>query len=157
MSRRQGGISGIGMKVRRPARDWTVARAKVDGEGVCRACGRGGALEAGHVIGREHDFGPPIRWPSDVKWITRSRVLVAPARIVPLCGDCHRAQHAHALDLLPLLTVEEQAQAVLDAGGIGAAELALLRTHRLNEDGEAVLLAEYDPGEYGSADDDVPF
>lgn len=44
---------------------------------------------------------------------------------MPLCpasvSDCHGRYDRHELDLLPYLTVEEQARAVLDAGGIVAA------------------------------------
>lgn len=110
------------MKRSQPRRDWSEARSKVEREGRCRVCGDVGTaiayLEAAHVIGREHDnkaigFGPKE---------DRSMLWVSPLRIVPLCrhmqGGCHPKYDAHELDLLPYLTVEEQAQAVLDAGSI---------------------------------------
>lgn len=54
---------------------------------------------------------------------------VDPDRVIPLCGPfpagCHGAEHRHELDTLPLLSLEEQLQAVADAGGI---ENARIRT-----------------------------
>lgn len=107
-------------------RDWTEARAKVDGEGLCRAAGstfggaRGGdcsgQLHAAHVIGSAHDEPHPTR---------RGWAVVRAADVVPLCTVHHLAYDARSLDLLPYLTPEEQARAVLVAGGIVS---ALLRT-----------------------------
>lgn len=77
-------------------RDWSQARAKVKAEGRCRSCGLGIYLEAAHII-------------------PRSRVTAGgedPRNIVPLCRDCHTQQHGPGLDLLPLLTRDEQAYAV---------------------------------------------
>lgn len=77
-------------------RDWSKARAKVTEEGRCRSCGHAQGLEAAHVV-------------------PRSRVTVGgedPRNIVPLCGLCHGAQHAGRLELLPLLTREEQSYVV---------------------------------------------
>jgi hypothetical protein len=94
-----------------PHRDWTDARAKVEEEGRCRRCHGGRDLEAAHIIGRQHD--------KDAGYI------VVPIRVAPLCRSCHRKYDDHELDLMPHLTLEEQARAVLDAGGI---ELARQRT-----------------------------
>lgn len=122
-------------------RDWTAAREKVEAEGRCRVCGGGGisrlVLEAAHIIGREHDNHPSIGGPEHI--YGKATLPVMPVRIVPLCRHmrgrgCHPAYDAHELDLLPYLTVEEQAQAVLDAGGI---ELARRRTAPLAYRSEA--------------------
>lgn len=114
--RTQGGISGVGMRKPRINRDWTEARAKVEREGCCRSCGHDQVLEAAHVLGREYDDKKPLRPTS--RW---RPFHVAPDRIIPLCNACHQGpngQHAKRLDTLPLLTEIEQAQAVVDAGGI---------------------------------------
>lgn len=86
-------------------RDWTAARVKVTTEGACRVCGSRSRLEAAHIIGRSHD----------------SSRIVNPLDVVPLCGDqCHRAYDAHDLDLLPYLSLAEQARAVGHVGIIRA-------------------------------------
>jgi hypothetical protein len=110
----RGGISGIGMRKPRITRDWTAAREKCDIEQGCRVCGAW-PVEAAHVVGRTHDGDFPLR---NEDW---SPFDVAPDRIVPLCADHHRAYDAHRFDLLPFLTIAEQAQAVSDAQGISAA------------------------------------
>lgn len=103
------------MKRSRPTRNWQDARRKVEQERRCRVCGADpflggrGRLEAAHVIGRENDEEV-----GGVRWVN-------PLDVVPLCGDCHRAYDARELDLLPYLTVGEQARAVQVAGGIAAA------------------------------------
>lgn len=101
------------MKRSRPTRNWQDARRKVETERRCRVCGadpfHGGRLEAAHVIGRENDEEV-----GGVLWVN-------PLDVVPLCGGCHRAYDARELDLLPYLTVGEQARAVQVAGGIAAA------------------------------------
>ena len=85
-------------------RDWTAARDKVEREGVCRVCGTGSLkLDAAHVIPRSLN-------PTDGAMLEES--------IVPLCRACHTATDSHELDLLPYLTVEEQAAAVHAAQGI---------------------------------------
>lgn len=90
-------------------RDWTAARAKVDAvvDGRCRVCksARFG-LDAAHVIPRSLN-------PTD-------QAMTEDA-IVPLCRLCHTAYDAHELDLLPYLTISEQAQAVISAQGIARA------------------------------------
>ena len=90
-------------------RDWTAARAKVAIERRCRVCGSDRNVQAAHVIGRRHDrMGPD------------GRIFVDPLEIVPLCLECHdrydgRA-HGERLDLLPYLTLLEQAAAVALVG-----------------------------------------
>lgn len=105
------------MKSGGPKRDWTQARAKVEREGRCRYCksreGTNGELQAAHVIGREHD-----RPPKHVLGDRPAVWLVFEQRTVPLCPFCHDAYDAHEIDLLPVLTLEEQVQAVRDAGGL---------------------------------------
>lgn len=96
-----------------PRRDWRDARAKVDAEGRCRHCLISRGLEAAHVVGRRHD--KPKREGSKALWVN-------PDSIVPLCGlegqRCHARYDAHELDLIGHLTAEEEARAVLDAGGL---------------------------------------
>ena len=97
-----------------PRRDWSAARAKVEAEGVCRVCRRPNP-EAAHVTGRKHD-----------KPKAGGKTLyVKPESVVALCGQHHRAYDAHELDLLPYLTLDEQLQAVADAGGLELARVRL--------------------------------
>lgn len=122
-------MNALGRKKPPIRRRWDKARAKVEQEGVCRACGSPYGLEAAHVVGRVHDAKPPLRgdWKS-----TNSRSApyeVAPDRVIPLCHECHQGpngQHANRLDLLPLLSLHEQIQAVADAGGISRAYQLLM-------------------------------
>jgi predicted restriction endonuclease len=97
------------MKRTRIERDWTDARAKCVAEGRCRVCGRKGKVEAGHVIGREHDRP---------RTLGEAKLWVNPLDVVPLCTTHHRAYDHRKLDLLGVLTVEEQARAVYVAGGM---------------------------------------
>jgi hypothetical protein len=80
-------------------RNWTAAREKVDAEARCRVCGRSNVkLDAAHIVPRSRVSAGPGE---------------APENIVPLCHECcHPAYDAHRLDLLPYLTLEEQAYAV---------------------------------------------
>ena len=94
-------------------RDWSAARAKVEAEGRCRACKRLGRVEAAHVIGRASDAR------------TGALRVVHQDSVIPLCSTCHYEYDAHERDVLPLLTLDEQVQAVRDAGGL---ELARVRT-----------------------------
>lgn len=94
-------------------RDWATAREKVDAEGNCRVCGSTTRLEAAHVIPRSLTQPGPDQGES-------------PDNIVPLCGGpggCHaRYDDERTLDLLPYLTLPEQACAVRlhPSGLIGA-------------------------------------
>lgn len=94
------------------ARDWTLARFKVEREGKCRVCGGRELLAAAHTAGQKHDRARDG---------TRSGVLVVdPDDIVPLCVDCHTAYDQRRLDLLPHLTNVEAARAVLHLGLVSA-------------------------------------
>lgn len=95
-----------------PKRQWRRARMKCEQQG-CRLCGE--PAQAAHIIGREHDKNAPIVWPAMQTWVPYE---VVPERICPLCPSHHAEYDAHKLDLLPYLTVLEQAQAVHDAKGI---------------------------------------
>lgn len=103
-----------------PPRDWSDAREKLEREEVCRNCGTTQALECAHIIGRVHD---------EPKAEGSRTLYVKPERIVPLCGPfpdgCHGDFDQHRIDLISKLTVEEQAQAVFDAGGIELARKKL--------------------------------
>lgn len=131
---------GLGQKKPRLERDWTHAIEKRDNELGCRNCGGVLSIEAAHALGREHDFNPPVRpyiaemdlgLPPE-KWAHPRRPTVHPDRIIPLCGPstssntCHGLDHAGKLDKLRLLTLDEQIQAVADAGGIEQARSALI-------------------------------
>jgi hypothetical protein len=93
------------------SRDWTQARAKVDAEARCRFCGTSQSiarLEAAHII-------PRSLAPNGGE---------DPLNIVPLCATssrCHQAYDQGRIDLLPVLTLEEQECAVRLAGGLAAA------------------------------------
>ena len=95
-------------------RDWTAAREKCDREGRCRYCKRVGRVEAAHVVGIRHDPSP----------------IVSPHAIIPLCPGCHHQydQGRDGLELLPLLTLAEQAHAV----GLVGIMAALKRTTRID-------------------------
>jgi len=109
-----------------PKRDWTDARAKVEAEGCCRICKRSDRkLEAAHVLGRQHDE-PKV---NKATGETLKELYVDPNRIVPLCGPfpegCHGDVDYNRVNLVHHLTIEEQVQAVRDAGGIAPAFTAL--------------------------------
>lgn len=78
-------------------RDWRAMRAKVDREGCCRICGSISQIQAAHII-------------------PRSRVRAGdgehPDNCVPLCRICHTGYDIGGRDLLPFLSVQEQAYAV---------------------------------------------
>jgi hypothetical protein len=84
-------------------RDWTKARSKVEEEGRCRVCRKAGPVDAAHVVPRSANA-------SDENFTELA--------VIPLCRFCHARQHSQGLDLLPYLTLEEQVQAVKNAGGI---------------------------------------
>ena len=114
------------MRRSEPKRDWTDARAKVDAAGCCRICKREDRpLEAAHVLGREHDEPKVSRATGEIL----AELYVHPDRIVEACGPfpegCHGEIHQKTVDLLPYLTLEEQVQAVRDAGGIQHARVLL--------------------------------
>jgi hypothetical protein len=85
------------------------ARRKVEDEGQCRNCGLPARYcDAAHTFDRS---------------LSRSG-FDDPDLIVPLCSGirgglgCHGLYDSHQLDLLPLLTIEEQVALVRAAGGI---------------------------------------
>jgi hypothetical protein len=104
-----------------PERDWRAARAKVEHEGRCRVCGakpgRGVSLQAAHTIGRAHDKPRSV---SGVLGIPEGPLWVDPLDVVPLCAGCHAAFDGRRLDLLPFLTLDEQAAAVRHVGIVSA-------------------------------------
>ncbi len=79
-------------------RDWTEALAKKRGEGACRVCSEKSSLEAAHVIPRSLGGDQ------------------SEDATIPLCRECHRAYDRHDLDLLPYLSLSEQAHAVSIVG-----------------------------------------
>lgn len=116
-------------------REWFAARAKVGETGQCRICGVDclhRKVDAAHVIGRTHD--PKATYKGEATDNVDGSVWVTPDRIVPLCGPatdtgtCHNKHDSHDPDfqLLPYLTIEEQLQAVADAGGIELARNRLV-------------------------------
>lgn len=99
-----------------PRRDWTFARAKVEREGRCRwhrEKGCDGPLQAVHIIKRDRDR---FQLNGEPWWVSTWEVV--PVRIIPGCRRHHEMYDAHNLDALPVLEIEEQLQAVRDAGGV---------------------------------------
>jgi cytochrome c553 len=95
-------------------RDWSAAWEKVEREGRCRACKSGRSADPHHVISRSRSAS--------------KQELDRPENIIPLCRDCHRKLHRAELDILPHLTMPEQAYAVFICGGLIEALQAL--THQ---------------------------
>jgi len=93
-------------------RDWRAARAKVDTEGSCRACGTGPPLESAHIVPRSR--------------LRADEGAEDPLNVIPLCPQHHLLHHAGHLELLPLLTLPEQGYV---AGLVGIEE-ARRRTTR---------------------------
>ena len=81
---------------------WTAAVKKCREEGRCRNCGSRDGLETCHVIARS--IGGKMK----------------PESVLPLCFRCHRLQHEHRLEILPLLTLDEQLEAVRVVGSARA-------------------------------------
>lgn len=75
-------------------RNWEAAHAKIREEGACRACGTTQNLDACHVIPRSR--------------LTAQEGAEDPRNIVPLCRRDHESQHSGRLELLGLLTLQEQ-------------------------------------------------
>lgn len=133
-----------------PKRDWSAARTKVE-HAACRLCAPDencGPVEAAHVIGRECDrvegpcrCGHPIEdhdaelgmcdhydmggGPCCLNYRPAKALYVHADAVIPLGSGHHKQYDAHEVDVLPVLTLEEQVRAVEDAGGI---ELARQRT-----------------------------
>lgn len=103
------------MRRSKPTRDWVDARRKVTAEGRCRLCGADGRfarIEAAHTVGRVHDRPHPERG-GEALWVD-------PDDVIPLCTACHLAQHAGEVDLLPVMSLAEQAAAVRKVGIVSA-------------------------------------
>lgn len=80
-------------------RDWTQAVEKCREEGACRKCGRSDLpIDPAHVTPRSRGAG------------------VTADEVVPLCRPCHTLYDAGRLELLPVLTTEEQVAAVEHVG-----------------------------------------
>lgn len=113
------GVGGVSVRASsQPRREWRAARRKVNTERECRVCHAGLSdawIEAAHVIGRQYDR------PRDEEAAGAERVLyVHPDDVVPLCTSCHGLYDSHRLDLLPFLTLTEQARAVSHVGIVRA-------------------------------------
>lgn len=115
-----------------PKRDWTAARAKVEAEEQCRL-GRDGRcsgrrLEAAHVTGREHDpeWTPPDDF--DPETDETFDLFVRPESVIAMCPWHHRAYDEGRVDVLHVLTIDEQLRAVLDLDGIEPARLRVAPT-----------------------------
>lgn len=97
-------------------RSWTAALEKVASEGKCRACGRADVkLDAAHLVPRSQV--PP-------------GIGEDPRNIVPLCAGpigCHIRYDGHALELLGVLTLDEQSYIT---GLVGIARAYRITTHR---------------------------
>lgn len=114
-----------------PERFWDDARAKVDREGRCRLCPQIHSLDAAHVYKRAIDkaIGQLAYEGSIVEaavslGCSASTLYVDPRDVVPLCRSCHRDYDTLKVDLLPVLTLVEQARIVSHVG----IERALHRT-----------------------------
>lgn len=92
-------------------RDWSEPREKVEAEGRCRVCARSGIkLDAAHIVPRSQVSPGPGEHPDN---------------IVPLCAErCHPAFDGRRLDLLPYLTLGEQAYATSLVGLVAAYQRA---------------------------------
>ncbi len=80
-------------------RDWTAAREKCEREGRCRYCG-GRDPQAAHLWHRGMGGGME----ADL--------------IVPLCFYCHQRFDSHDIDILGLLSLDEQLALVRAAGSL---------------------------------------
>lgn len=100
------------MKRGQPVRDWSDV--DIDRDDPCRWCGETGRTERAHIAGRRFD-----------RKLENGVRKVNPDSVLALCREHHRAYDHHELDLLPVLTLAEQVQAVIDLGGIEAARIRL--------------------------------
>lgn len=94
-------------------RDWRAAREKLEAEGHCRFCGTTHGLTCAHIIPRSR--------------IGAMGGAEDSRNIIPLCQRDHTLQHAGRLELLPLMTLEEQSYA---AWLVGIAEAYRRTTNR---------------------------
>lgn len=89
----------------RPKRYWLAALNKTQAEGRCRCCGARDNVQAAHIIGRSYD--EEFELEDGTRWL-----FVDPEEIVPLCVTCHADYDQRRLNILPVLTLVEQAAAV---------------------------------------------
>lgn len=110
---------------------WNLALKKVREEGKCRNCGlsrKKVKLDAAHTINRkeqDEERREIVEEGGFVGYGAKMIRWVNPDSIIPLCSgidsnDCHREYDAHRLDILPLLTNAEQANAVAAVGIVRA-------------------------------------
>ncbi len=100
--------------------DPSLGRDKVDAEGECRYCGGNKDLEMAHTIGKaEQDLETVGPRGGRGKYVPE-------AAVIPLCGgftenNCHYRYDCHEIDILPVLYLAEELNAVQAAGGLYAA------------------------------------
>lgn len=105
-------------------RDYRLVKPKMAREIGCRVCGKQ-PFEWAHTLGRTYD--------------RRSRGLVNPNLIIPLCGPfplgCHGDYDAHQLDISAVLTLPELEAAIKEVGqGLAARRIRSSRqAHDLEE------------------------
>jgi hypothetical protein len=94
-------------------RDWSEAHAKVREEARCRIKGcKNKDLDPAHTFKRGlQDVDVEVLYFDDAAGCDRLKLVkhVLPDSIVPLCRMHHEQYDAHRLNLLPYLTLEEQA------------------------------------------------
>lgn len=88
-------------------RDWSAAEAKCEEEAVCRNCG-GSPVQFAHI------------------WTRGMGSSDSADEGIPLCLACHTGFDRHDLDVLHLLTLDEQLTVVRNAGSIERARQRLL-------------------------------
>lgn len=76
----------------------SAIRRKVANEGRCRNCGSRQRLDPAHTIPRSLGGGSHAD------------------SVIPLCRSCHDAQHRGEIEMLALMTTEEQVEAVRVVG-----------------------------------------
>ncbi len=100
---------------------WSTAREKVDA-GPCRACLATGHMDPAHTIPRSLGGGQSAD------------------SVIPLCRGCHDDQHAGYIELLPLLTRDEEVEAVRVLG------IARAMRYLTDRESAAMEEAEHDAG-----------
>lgn len=79
-------------------------KEKVASEELCRTCGSRPSTDGHHVINRSVSRRPD-----------------STDAIIPVCRLCHSEIHAGNVDVLPFLTIAEQADSVYAAGSLATA------------------------------------
>lgn len=116
-------------------RDWSKANAKRTRCRLSHLGGCEGTVQLAHVIGCAVDIFELVPGSSRqrVTYNGNDPLVVHPVRVVPLCRKHHLLYDGHDLDLVGHLTPEEEAQAVLDAGGMYQALMRLWPSHFNNK------------------------